>query len=93
MLAEIAPNSRWAKRHEHKDENKVDLSRAPADQTQFVRVYLRLQPRYAKFPAGVSMFREEMDAEMTVPPQYQSSGERMSMESDGKYHEDDENKE
>ena len=84
MLAEIAPNSRWAKRHEHKDENKVDLSRAPADQTQ---------PRYAKFPAGVSMFREEMDAEMTVPPQYQSSGERMSMESDGKYHEDDENKE
>ncbi|KNG45598.1 hypothetical protein DDE82_000451 [Stemphylium lycopersici] len=36
---------------EHKDERKVDLSCAPIDHTQFVRVYPRPQPRYARFPA------------------------------------------
>ncbi|RAR14539.1 MFS general substrate transporter [Stemphylium lycopersici] len=84
LLADMATNSRWAKMREHKDERKVDLSCAPIDHTQFVRVYPRPQPRYARFPAGMSMFREEIDAEMTVPPQCQSTGERMSMGSNGK---------
>jgi hypothetical protein len=44
------------------------LAKVPEDQQgKFVRVFPSSQPRYTNHPAGVSMFREEMDLDMTVP--------------------------
>jgi hypothetical protein len=44
------------------------LAKVPKDQQgQFVRVFPSSQPRYTNHPTGVSMFREEMDLDMTVP--------------------------
>ncbi|CAI9630370.1 unnamed protein product [Alternaria burnsii] len=50
-------------------------------QNQFVRVYPRPQLRYAQYPTGVSMFREELDMKMTVPRQDSSQQRRPSLDS------------
>lgn len=50
-------------------------------QSQFLRVYPRPQPRYAQYPTGVSMFREELDMEMTVPRQDSAQQLRPSLDS------------
>lgn len=50
-------------------------------QNQFVRVYPRPQPRYAQYPTGVSMFREELDMKMTVPRQDSAQQPRPSLDS------------
>jgi hypothetical protein len=58
------------------------LALVPEDQQgQFVRIYPRPKSRYANFPTGVSMIREEMDAEMTVLRQDSSQQPRRSLES------------